>query len=166
MTDIKEAFGSVDQAITITLSPGATGIASGNARESAAVDNTSLLFHDAEVELQIKLKTGSPSGQKSINVYVAIGQAGGSGAFTDNATGADANITLRSPSNLFGPFRIQTPDSGSLTWKALIPSIVAIIGGTHLPPKWSIIIENQTGLSFSDTEGDHTHVWRGQYATD
>jgi len=159
MSNVLEAFGTASQAITITLA----SLASGSAKESDAVDNTTNLFHDAELELQIKFQAGSPSGQKRVNVYIAVSQDGTD--FMDNATGSDASITLRAPTNLFGPFPIQVPDSGGLTYKAVIPSVVAIIGGTHLPPKWSIIIENQTGVTFSATEGDHVKAYRGQYAT-
>lgn len=163
MADLKEAFGAASQAITISLAPGGVGLASGAARESASIDNSTNLFQDAEVELAIKLAAGATTGQKSINVYVAVSQSGTN--FTDNATGADAAITLRSPTNLFGPFRIQTPDAGALTYRAIIPSIVAIVGGTHLPPRFSIIIENQTGVALDATEGNHTKVFRGQFAT-
>jgi hypothetical protein len=162
-TSIKEAFGTASQAITCSLAPGGVGLVQGGVRESVAIDNTTDLFQDAEVEIAVKLQAGTPAAQKSINVYIAISQDGTN--FTDNATGADASLTLRSPTNLFGPFRIQTPTSGALTYRGVIPSVVAIIGGTHLPPKWSIIIENQTNITFDTTEGNHTKVYRGQFAT-
>lgn len=140
--------------ITISLS----GIASGNAREGTAVDNTSNKYTDAILSLIVKLQAGTPSGQKAINIY-AYGSEDGTN-FGDNATGSDANITLRVPTNLRYVGSIQCPDSGALTYKSNPISVGRAFGGV-LPRKWGIVVENQTGVTFSATEGDHTKSYTG-----
>src|SRR5436853_3840422 len=109
MTNIKRAFGA-SAAITITLG----GLTNGNSQESAAIDNSTDLFLDAVVKLAIKLQTGTPGSDLAILVYFAGSEDGAS--YTDNATGANAAITLRSPTNLRGPFIINTPTPGRLTY--------------------------------------------------
>jgi len=156
MSDIKLAY-PVAANITITLA----SLASGSARESTAIDNTSNLYLDAEVYLALKLQTGSPSSDKAIYIYGAASADGTN--YTDNATGSDAAITLRAPTNLRLLGVIATPDSGALTYKFVIGSVVAVWG--FLPPKWSIIVVNKTGIAFDATEGNHTKQYRAMYQT-
>lgn len=144
---------------TTSLTATIDSLASGSARESTAVDNTSNLFLDALVYLAIQLAAGSPTGDKRINVYV-YGSVDGSN-YTDNATGVDAALTLRSPTNLIFLGSIECPDSGALTYKGVFGSIAAAFAGV-LPPKWGIVIENQTGLAFAAS--GHTKQYRGMHA--
>lgn len=157
MADIKTAFGASTN-LTLTLA----SLASGSARESTSVDNTSNLFLDALISLDIKLATGTPASDKAIYVY-AYGSEDGTN-YTDNATGSDAAITLRSPTNLKLIGVISTPDSGGLTYKSHPMSMAAAFGGI-LPRRWGIVVENKTGLAFSSTEGDHAKRHTGVYAT-
>lgn len=141
--------------ITITIA----SLANGSARESTAIDNTSNLFLDALLYLAIQLAAGAPASDKRINVYV-YGSADGTN-YTDNATGSDAAITPRSPSNLILLGSIETPDSGGLTYKGVLGSVAAAFAGV-LPPKWGIVIENKTGLAFAAS--GHTTQYRGLQA--
>jgi hypothetical protein len=154
---VKSLFGGTT-AITCTLA----SLASGSARESTAIDNTSNLYIDAALQLAFKLQAGAPSGDKVINVYV-YGSVDGTN-YSDNATGADAAVTLRSPTNLIPVLSIQCPDAGALTYKDIVASVAAAFPGGILPPKWGIVIENKTGVAFSATEGDHTKQYRGIHA--
>lgn len=158
MADIKQAFGT-STAITITLG---TPLTNGSARESVSIDNDSDLFLDALVLVSVQLASGTPSGDQSIYVY-AYGSEDGTN-FTDNATGSDANITLRSPTNLRLIGVISTPDSGALTYDSHPMSVAAAFGGV-MPRDWGIVVENQTGLSFGSTEGNHTKTFSGVFAT-
>ena len=97
-----------------------------------------------------------------INVYL-YGSADGTN-YTDNASGSDAGVTLRDPTNLRGPFVIAAPTAGALTYKGVIGSVAQYFGGI-LPVKWGIVVENQTGLAFDSTEGNHAYKYRGVYAT-
>lgn len=158
MSNVKREFGTASQAITIT----AASLATGSARESTAIDNTSNKFLDAMVYLALKLQAGSPASNKRINVYFYASEDGTN--YSDNATGSDAALTMRNPTNLFGPFVINTPDSGALTYKAVIPSVASYFGGV-LPPKWGIVVQNQTNIALDSTEGNHTKEYRGLYET-
>jgi hypothetical protein len=157
MANVKLEFGTTTD-ITITLA----SLTTGSSRESTAIDNSSDKFEDAEVYLAIKLPTGTPGSDKSIYVY-AYGSADGTN-YTDNATGSNAAITLRTPTNLRLIGAIATPDSGGLTYKFVIGSVAAAFGGL-LPPKWGIVVQNATNLTLSSTEGDHTKKYRGIYHT-
>lgn len=154
---VKSLFGSTT-AMTCTLA----SLASGAAREATAIVNTSDLFVDAMLQLGFALQAGTPSGDKCINVYV-YGSVDGT-SFTDNATGTNAAVTLRSPTNLIPLLSIQCPDAGALTYKDIVASVAAAFPGGILPPKWGVVIENKTGVAFSATGGDHTLSYRGVYA--
>lgn len=140
--------------ITITVG----GLASASARQSAFIDNSSNRYLDAEVYLALQLVAGTPSLDRAIYVWF-YGSADGTN-YTDNASGSDATITLRTPTNLRGPFIISTPDAGGLVYKAVIGSVASFFGGI-LPVRWGIVIENRTGLAFNATEGNHTKQYRG-----
>ena len=160
MADIKQAFGS-STAITITLA----SLANGSARQSAAIDNSTDKFLDVLVQLSIKLATGTPSAGQNINIYVYGSEDGTK--YTDNATGANAAITLRNPTNLKeagSANPIQTPDSGGLTYTSEPFSIASLFGGV-MPRKWGVVVSNDTGLAFASGEGNHTKKYTGIYAT-
>jgi hypothetical protein len=157
MASIKEAFGT-STAITCTLA----SLAAAAAREGTAVDNTSNLYLDAMLYLALKLQAGTPASDKAIYIWFYGSEDGTN--YTDNATGSDAALTMRSPSNLRGPFVISTPDAGGLTYKGVIGSVAAFFGGT-LPRKWGFVVQNQTNIAFDATEGNHTKTYTGVYAT-
>lgn len=142
--------------ITITLASLASGATT--ARESTAIDNTSNLYIDAIVYLALALQSGTPANDKAIYVYLYGSEDGTN--YTDNATGSDAALTLRSPTNLRGPFVVSVPDSGGLTYKVIIPSVAAFFGGV-MPRKWGIVVNNFTGVTLSATEGNHIKTYTG-----
>lgn len=147
-----------EASITCTLA----SLAQAAAQECTAIDNSTNLYVDAIVELMIKLQTGTPGSDKCINVWFYASEDGTN--YGDNATGATAGVTLRSPNNFLGPFVINTPDSGALTYKAVIPSVARFFGGI-LPYKWGFVVENRTNVTFSATEGDHTKKYKGVWET-
>lgn len=151
---------SYDSSAGITIS--LVSLAQAAARESTAIDNTTNLYVDAMVYLAIKLQTGTPGSDKVINVWFYGSEDGTN--YGDNATGSDAAVTLRSPHNFIGPWIINTPDSGGLTYKTVIPSVARFFGG-FLPKKWGIVIENRTNVTLSATEGDNTKEYRGLWET-
>lgn len=157
MGDIKQAFGS-STALTLTLA----SLADDTARECTAIDNASNLFLDALVYVAVKLAAGSPANEKAIYIW-AYGSEDGTN-YTDNATGSDAALTMRSPSNFKLLGVIQCPASGELTYKSHPMSVAQAFGGV-MPRKWGIVVENQTALAFSATEGDHDYNYTGVYAT-
>lgn len=155
MADLKQAFGASTM-ITCSLASKATG----TSRESTAVDNSSNLFLDVIVNVTVKLQTGTPSGDKAVYVYVYGSEDGTN--YTDNATGSDANITLRLPTNLRPLGVITTPDAGGLTYKSGPMSVAAAFGGA-IPRKWGIVVRNESGVTLSATEGDHAKTYTGVY---
>jgi hypothetical protein len=128
-------------ALVITLD----ALADSAARECTAVDNTTTLFQDALVSLEIPLVGGTPSNYQAIYLF-AYGSQDGTN-FGDNATGTDAALTMRAPTNLRNIGGIQTPTLGALTWKSQPISVARAFGGI-LPPKWGIVVQNLTGLAF------------------
>lgn len=157
MADNKIAYGT-STAITCTLA----SLADNAARECTAVDNGTNKYLDAIVYLACKLQTGTPANEKFIAVWFYGSEDGTN--YTDNASGSDAALTMRASTNLRGPHIIAAPDSGGLTYKTVIGSVAAFFGGV-LPRKWGFVVENQTGVTLSATEGDHAKTYTGVYAT-
>lgn len=158
MATLKTAYsGSLGVAISCTLA----SLASASARESAAVDNQTNLYIDALVEVTVKLQAGSPASDKAVYVYAA-GSVDAS-TWPDAVTGSDAAITMNSPTQLRLLGVIFAP-TASTTFKSEPMSVASVFGGV-LPPKWSIVILNKTGIALSATEGDHAKIYTGIYAT-
>jgi hypothetical protein len=154
MTSLRAEYGT-SSGITISLA----SITSGGTQQSTTVDNTGNMFVDVLVQLSVKLSTGTPSGEKVIYVYV-FGSEDGT-RLTDNVSGTDGTITLREPTNLRLLGAIYTPDAGGLTYVSNPMSLLAAFGGLTIPRKWGIVVQNQTGVTFSGTEGDHQKTYTG-----
>jgi hypothetical protein len=161
MANLLLAYGA-STAITCSLAPGGVGLVTNGARESTAITNTTNLFVDALVSVTVKLQTGTPASEKAVYIYTYGSEDGTN--YTDNATGTDAAITLRTPSNLRLIGVIATPDLGALTYKGGPFSVAAAFGGL-LPRKWGIVIRNMTNLTFDTTEANHTKTYTGVYYT-
>lgn len=149
------------QASAAITATGLASLAEGAAFELAAVDNGTNKFLDAILYLALKLQTGTPASDKAIYIWFYASEDGTN--YTDNATGSAASITMRSPTNLRGPFVISAPDSGGLTYKAVIGSVANFFGGV-LPRKWGIVVQNKTNITFSATGGDHVVSYTGVFA--
>ena len=149
-----------------TISVTLASLSPAAARESLAVNNTAVSpfpFIDAIVRLKVKLQAGTPTPGAAIAVYLSMSDDGGT--WLDNSTGTDAGITLRAPTNLVVPAPISqvfTQVSGALTWNGFIPSVATGFGG-FLPPYWSIIVVNNTGIAFDATEANHDKRYTGVY---
>lgn len=153
--DHKIAYGT-STAITITLA----SLASSSYRESTAVDNTSNKFMDALLMVLIKSGAGAMGGEKVAKVFF-YGSENGTD-YTDNATGSDAAITPRSPTNLLGPYLVQMPTS-AVTYKTVFP--VAPFFNGIMPRKWGIVVQNASGTAFDTTGGNHVVSYTGIYQT-
>lgn len=153
-TNRKVEWGTASQAFTLTTD----SLANAAARESTAIDNTSNKFLDALIYLAIPVANTAPGSDKRINIWFYGSEDGTN--YDDNATGSDAALTMRSPTNLKGPYIINTPTQ-NLTYKSVIPSVAEFFGGV-LPPKWGIVVENKTGMAFSTGT---VKEYRGIYET-
>lgn len=134
--------------ITISLA----GLANNASRSSAGINNTVTKYIDAILNLKIKLQAGTPNISSTYRIYF-YGSTDGIN-FTDNSLGLNANITLRTPTNLIGPFIVSTPNSGALNYPIIIPSVASYFNGI-LPNYWGIVIQNSTSIVLSTTENDH-----------
>lgn len=154
MADFKNKYGT-STAITITLASLASSATA--SRESTAIDNGTNLFVDALLYVAVKLQAGTPANDKAIYVY-GYGSEDGTN-YTDNATGSDAALTQRVPTNLRLIGVIAAPDAGGLTYKGVY-TVAQAFGGV-LPRKWGIVIQNYTNVTLSATGGDHAVTYTG-----
>lgn len=144
MSVVNIAYSNTAQ-ITITLA----SLANGSTRESTAIDNSSNLYTDAMVGLKIALSNGTVSGDKSAYVYF-YGSVDGVN-YTDNVTGSDASVSMRTPTNLLGPYSISLPTNGPLTYGDVVIGSISNFFGGNLPKKWGIVVTNTCGVVFATT---------------
>jgi hypothetical protein len=157
---IKPSYGSDGQAITITLT--SLG-ASGGARESAAVDNSTDLFLDALVQVKTKTGAGTIGSDPYLYLYV-LGSDDGGTTWPSPATGTDASVSTpdnNTKAKLLGAVHMP---SASTAYKSNLFSVLQAFGGIAIPKKWSILALNQTGVSLSSTAGDHAVTFQGVQA--
>lgn len=152
--DIKSKYGASAQAIAVTLA----SLASTASRASTAVDNSTNLFLDALVSLNIKTGATGVSATGYVSVY-AYGTADGGTNYTEGATGTDAALTLVSSTNL-RLIGIINCVANATTYKSG-PFPVAQAFGGILPDHWGIVIQNNTGAALDATEGSHLKVYQG-----
>jgi len=153
-TTVKQLYGSSGQTITITLA----SLASGSARESDPIDNSTNLYLDALVMLQLKTAAGSIGSDPWAYVYV-LGTVDGGTTWPDPATGANAAITpsKNTKARLLGAVNLA---AASTTYKGGPWSVAAAFGGV-MPQKWSIVVLNNCGVALDSTEGNHAKLYQG-----
>lgn len=154
MSTIKALYGTNNQAITVTLA----SLTTGSSRASTVVDNTSNLFMDALVFLNIKSGASGTTSTGYVTIY-AYGTSNGGTNYTEGASGTDAALTLTSPTNLKLVGIINVVASAT-TYSAGPFSIASAFGG-QLPDKWGIVVQNNTGGSLDSTEGNHLKIYQG-----
>lgn len=126
---------------------------------SAAVDNSTNLYDDAQLLVTVVTGAGALAAPFACYIYLygsdASGVYLGSSAEAEGTAGA---MTFDVPTNLLGPFVLNCPAS-SVTYRLLIGSIASIFGGV-MPYKWGLAIRNQTGQTLA-TSGSNTAVFTG-----
>lgn len=151
-------------AITITL----TSLGDGGYRESTAVDNTTNLYMDALVGGSIAMNA-TISADGSFTVY-AYGSWDGGTNYTGGLAGTDETITWgTTPSTssvegyknlmVLGVVNVDTTDDGNDI--EFGPFGVAQAFGGVLPPKWGIVILNNTGAAFDATGTNNAVKYSG-----
>lgn len=153
--DIKSKY-AAGSTITCTLA----SLVTTAARSCLAVDNTSTLYLDVLVQVQIKSGAAATSTTGYVNVY-AYGTTDGGTTYAEGA-GTDASITLTVPANVKLVGRLNVV-ANATTYKSEPFSVAAAFGGV-LPQKWGIIIENQSGGTLDGTEGSHLKLYQGVLA--
>ena len=157
MATIKTSYGTNNQTITCTVA----SLTSTSVRSSAAIDNTTNLYLDAVVQVQIKTAAAATSTSGIINVY-AYGTTDGGTTYPEGA-GADGLITLTVPTNLILIGQLNCV-ANSTTYKSNPMSVAVAFGGV-LPALWGIVIENLTGATLDAAGGNHKTIYQGILAT-
>ena len=147
MAEIKNKYGTSNQAITITLN----SLANDGKRESTAVDNSTSLFLDAVVQVKIATNASNDStGDKSVYIY-AYGTADGGTTYSGNASGTDSSFGTDPQQlqncKLIGVVYAPTANK---TYESDLMSIANAFGG-KLPEKWGIVAHNETGYGLNSS---------------
>ena len=161
MADVKTAYGSNGQALTITLASLADSSTAG--RESLVVSNTTDLFLDVLIAAKIKTQNSGSIAAPSAAFLYAYGSVDGGTEYPDTVTGADAAITLNNPTQLKLLGAIYAAAINTV-YKGGPWSLAALYGG-RMPEKWGIVVVNDTGTALSATGGDHSVEYQGIFAT-
>jgi len=156
MSDIKTAYGTGNQAFTITL----TSLANAALRESTVVDNTSNLFLDALVFVKVKANASGTAATGVVNVY-AYGTVDGGTTYSGSASGTDATYTPTVPTQLRLIGTINVVANG-VTYNNGPFSVNQAFGGV-LPAKWGIVVENLSGATLDASVGNA--FYQGIYQT-
>ena len=148
-------YGTEKQSITITLA----SLGNGNARASTVIDNTSNLFLDVLVQLQLKSGGSGVSSTGAVNVYAYGTVDAADSLYPESNSGTDGAVTLVSPTNL-RPIGSINMVATSTVYTSEPMSIAAAFGGV-LPSHWGIVVENKSGGAFDSTEGNHLKYYQG-----
>jgi hypothetical protein len=159
MADVRTAYGSSGQALTITL----TSLGDAAGRESTVVSNVTDKFLDVLITGKIKTQnSGSISAPSAVFLY-AYASVDGGAEFPDAVTGSDAAITLNSPTQLklLGIIYVAAINT---TYKGGPWSLAALYGG-KMPERWGVVVYNDCGTALSATGSDHVVEYQGIYAS-
>lgn len=150
MATLKEQLGSATL-ITVTLA----SLASGSWRQSNFVDNSSNLFMDIFVQLDVK--TGATAaGTVDIWSYASID---GGTTYSDGATGTDSAFTPTASPNLVFVGSVNTP-AVTTSYVSRQFSLAFAYGGS-LPQRWGLAIKNTNGGALDATEGNFLKQYLG-----
>ena len=154
MADLKLAYGTASD-VTITLASLATDANLLTGRESAAIDNTSLLAIDYLVSGKITSGT-SPTASKNIQVW-AVGSWDGTN-WPDVFDGTDSLETITSADIKASVCRfvaeMATSATSNVAYHFGPVSLASVFGGV-LPPKVVLFVTHSTAVALNSTAGNH-----------
>lgn len=116
-------------------------------RGGTAVDNSSNLFGDALVQVQVKTASSGLATVPYVNVY-AYGTS--ASTYPDGFSGSDGAYS-GTAANLIPIGRMSTP-TVSTTYTSEPLSVANAFGG-KLPTSWGIVVENQSGNTLDASVG-------------
>jgi hypothetical protein len=151
--DIKQKFGTGNQAITCTVA----SLGSTSSRESTVVDNTTDLFMDVIVTAKLKSNAAGTSSTGFVNVY-AYATADGGTTYTSGATGSDAAYSGEKTNLAF--LGAITMNANGTTFTGTF-NLARAFGYGGIPAKWGLVIENQSGAALDSTGGNHSLHYQG-----
>lgn len=164
MADIKAKFGT---ATSFTLTSANLTDSPTAGWQSDAVDNTSDLFLDALVHVELAAVNTAPGGLQQILLFAFALVDSSASAYTSSGDGTPSGSvgTITFPD--VETKQILMPSLGRIDYpvqnKAINagPFSVARCFGGVLPPKWGICMINKSGMTLNVT----AIKWRGVYAT-
>ncbi|MGH7743852.1 MAG: hypothetical protein ACREQ5_03415 [Candidatus Dormibacteria bacterium] len=155
-TTLKPLFAN---SANITCTIGGLAASATVGRSSAAIDNTSNLYDDALVTVQIKTGTGAPGGDKAVYVFVYGSEDGTNYEQEEsNSPASDAGYTINSPTIFKQAASLPVLTAAKTYLKVF--TVAKFFGGV-LPRKWGIIVVNNAGQALDATEGNHLKQYTG-----
>jgi len=136
---------SATSAIACTMST----LAASSARGSAPVYNTSTLYDDALLHIEVQTNSSAPADTAKacfVYLYQSIDGVSWNGSRTENVS-TDIGVTLDSPTNLIYAHTINMP-AASTIYRDDIP-VAAVLG--QMPAAWGYVIQNRTGYPLNTT---------------
>lgn len=149
MATVNQVFGTRTQ-LTITLA----SLGNGSYREATEVSNSGLLALDFLIHGKITTGT-SPTVNTSLTVYAA--GSDGTTARVANMTGTDSTITPAGEQTQLEVGKIVSVDATS-NHAYEFSFMLSQALGLAMPPKWSIIVLNSSGVALNATGGNH-EIW-------
>lgn len=148
MGDITQVYsGSSRTQITISLA----GLANGALRESTVIDNTTTKYLDCIVGGKITVGT-TPTVDTLIRMWLYA--SWNSTDYTGACTGSDASYSAGQEGILIPLRPIKVPVATSdVTYEWIAGSVRRAFG--EVPPKWGILVKNETGVSLNATSSNH-----------
>ena len=143
---VKPLYGTSNQSITCTI----TSLATANLRESTAIDNSSNLYLDALVTVEVKSNSSSTSATGYVNVY-AYGSSDGGSSYDDRIAGTDGAYTPSVTPVHLALIGVITLNANSKTTQRTFP-VAAAFGG-QLPQHWGIVVDNESGATLDASTG-------------
>lgn len=156
MSNILQAFGAVSSLTITNLNSLASSTTAG--WNSAAIDNTSNLYLDYEVQIKLAAVNTAPGGNKQFLIYAAalLDDTGSDYATTGATTGgapSGSEGTLTFPDYTANPVNIpligQVPYVAQNVAIVSPPFSVAAAYGGHVPPKFVIALINHSGMTIA-----------------
>lgn len=161
MADIKTAYGTNGQVITLTGTSLAASATAG--RESTSIDNgTTNKYLDALVFAKTKMSATAVTAPAAQFIYCYASVNAGTD-WPDTVTGTDAAITLNNPTQL-KLLGVMYTATASTAYKGGPWSVASLFGG-RMPDRWGIVVINNTGSALSAVAGDHVYTYQGIFAT-
>lgn len=153
---IQPKYGTANQSVTITLASLASSATA--ARASTVIDNSTTLFED--VLFFINFQTvASTSTTGYLNVYAYSSVDGGT-TYSGGATGSDAALTIRNPTELV--LLVSLPaNTASAQYRAGPFSFCRLYGLDRLPSRFGFVVANVSGQALSATAANNTIIYQG-----
>jgi hypothetical protein len=141
-----------------TLTATLASLATGSARSSAAVNNTSNLYEDVLIFVTITPPTTGVSGTGYVNVF-GYGSLDGTN-FPESGVGTDAAATISSPANLplLAQITVNANSGTRASFKYGPFSFCRTFGLDRLPPYWGVVVQNNCGAALAASGQSITYL--------